>query len=303
MSNSILQLRDVSFAYTSNEFILNGMSMHVPEGSIYGFLGANGAGKTTTFKAILGLLKGYSGNIDFQGSNIRTTYPKYLAKIGTLIEAPSIYDHLDAFNNLKIWSNYYGQTKNRICEILELVKLENLGSKKAGRFSTGMRQRLGIAIALLHDPNVLILDEPTNGLDPFGVEALRGILFDLNKQGKTIVVSSHILSEIEKTANHLGILKDGKMLFEGTKSELHNLRNTNLEVKFTIDSSAKLETLKDIHSYRIISDQVIEMHVSNKNEIPMIVKYLIENDINIYAVNQKNIALQDLFLSINNTQN
>ena len=225
MDNNIIHIENLTFGYSSNELVINGLNLDVPKGSIYGFLGANGAGKTTTLKMILSLIKSYSGKISVFGKNTKSEYPKYLQQVGSLIENPSFYGHLSAKENLKIWSNYFHSDQNRIQEVLDIVDLGKHSNKKTEQYSTGMKQRLGLATALLHDPQLLILDEPTNGLDPMGIIELRKVLNRLNDEGKTIILSSHILPEVEKIVSHLGILKNGGLVFEGTIAELHAKRD------------------------------------------------------------------------------
>jgi len=195
--------------------------MTVPTGAIYGFLGPNGAGKTTTLRLILGLLRRQSGQIHVFGQGLEHNRAAVLSRIGSSIEVPSIYDALTAAENLEVWRLAFGCDRSRIGTVLELVGLTETGAKRASQFSLGMKQRLAIAIALLHQPRLLILDEPTNGLDPHGIIEVRKLLRKLNQeQGITVLVSSHLLSEIEKLVTHLGIINRGRMAFEGTLAEL-----------------------------------------------------------------------------------
>jgi lantibiotic transport system ATP-binding protein len=190
----------------AREPILREVSLQVPLGSIFGLLGPNGAGKTTTLRLLLGLLRVKSGSI-------KMSFDK--RDIGSCIESPSLYAHLSARENLAIWQTVYRCAEKRIDEVLQLVRLEETGRKPAGRFSLGMKQRLGLAIALLHQPRLLILDEPSNGLDPHGMLEMRELLLRLNKEGTTILVSSHLLGEVEKLVTHLAILHRGTLRFQG----------------------------------------------------------------------------------------
>src|SRR5262245_35719494 len=197
--------------------VLRGVNLTVPEGSIYGFLGPNGAGKTTTLRLVLGLLSRQEGSILVFGQTLEQHRLAILQQLGSSIETPSVYGHLTAFENLEIWRRVFRCDRRRIREVLELVDLAGTGSKRAERFSLGMKQRLGIAVALLHEPSLLVLDEPTNGLDPHGILEMRRLLASLNReQGVTILVSSHILSEIERLVTHVGVIHRGTMRFEGT---------------------------------------------------------------------------------------
>src|SRR6187551_2779724 len=190
----ILKTHDLVHSFSNDEVVLNGISLRVEESSIYGFLGPNGAGKTTTLRLVLGLLKVQQGSIEIFGEDFEKNRVKSLRKIGSMIESPSIYSHLTAEENLRLLQKVYQCPRTRIAEVLELVGLANTGRKKAGEFSLGMKQRLSIAIALLNSPWLLILDEPTNGLDPNGIIESRELLRRLNREsGITIVISSHLL--------------------------------------------------------------------------------------------------------------
>lgn len=194
-----IETEQLSFQYSKNEMIINNIDLKVPQSSIYGFLGPNGAGKTTTLKLLLGLLKQNTGSIKIFEQPFENNRIEILKKIGSLIEAPSFYSHLTAIENLRILQRVFQCSKSRIYEVLDIVGLSSVSKKKTINFSFGMKQRLGIAIALLHSPELLILDEPTNGLDPNGIIEIRELLIKLQKENNiTILVSSHLLSEVEK---------------------------------------------------------------------------------------------------------
>ena len=203
---------------------VNGVSLNIPKGQVYGLLGPNGAGKSTTLKMITGILKPTDGEIFFDG---KLWSRDALSEIGALIENPPIYDNLSARENLKVRSLLLGVGEERIDEVLKIVSLENTGKKKSGQFSLGMKQRLGIAMALLGNPKLLILDEPTNGLDPIGIEELRELIRSFPKQGITVILSSHILSEVQLIADHVGIISDGVLGYEGPLNQ-----NVDLETLF-----------------------------------------------------------------------
>lgn len=190
----------------NGQMAVNNVSLNIEKNSIYGLLGPNGAGKSTTLKMITGILKPTSGNIEFDGHEWKR---KDLNNIGALIEMPPLYDNLTAYENLKVRTTLLGLDEERIHEVLQVVRLTNTGKKKAGQFSLGMRQRLGIAIALLNHPKLLILDEPTNGLDPVGIEELRELIRSFPAKGITVILSSHILSEVQQIADHVGIISGG----------------------------------------------------------------------------------------------
>ncbi|MBS1661221.1 MAG: ATP-binding cassette domain-containing protein [Bacteroidetes bacterium] len=228
-----LETKGLCHHYSADQPILQDVGLRVPEGSIYGFLGPNGAGKTTTLKLALGLLKKQQGEIFIFGQSFEAHRIGILQKIGSLIETPSLYGHLDAKENLRVFQKTYRCSPGRIEIVLRDTGLAETGRKKAGQFSLGMKQRLAIAIALLNDPKLLILDEPTNGLDPGGIIAMRELLKTLNRErGVTILVSSHLLSEISKLVTHAGVIRQGRLVFQGTMAELHGLGDGDLENTF-----------------------------------------------------------------------
>ena len=234
-----LETSDVSHRF-ANQDVLRGVSMQVPAGSIYGFLGPNGAGKTTTLRLILGLLRRQQGEIRIFGKPFESDRIAILRNVGSLIESPSLYDHLSAVENLRLMQLVHRCPESRIREVLELVGLDKTGRKRAKQFSLGMRQRLAIAGALLHRPSLIILDEPTNGLDPSGIIEIRNLLIELNRRhGCTILVSSHLLSEIDRLATHVGILGRGKLLFQGTVEELRRHRQEVLSVRVSTSDNAE----------------------------------------------------------------
>ena len=200
----------------SKELIIQDISLTVHQHNVYGLLGPNGAGKSTILKVLVGLLKPTEGHIQFNGGQWER---KVLKDIGFLIEQPPIYGNLSAKENLKIHTILLGLPDIRINEVLEIVDLTKTGKKPASKFSMGMKQRLGIAIAILNKPKLLILDEPTNGLDPLGIQELRELIKSFPKMGMTVIISSHILSEIEQLADEIGIINQGKLCYQGKLPE------------------------------------------------------------------------------------
>lgn len=295
-----VELNNINFAYRKNELILNNISMQVPKGSIYGFLGANGAGKSTTLRLILGLMKPQQGKISVFGNNINDSYPKHLSGVGSMIESASLYEHLSATDNLRIAGKYFGVHKSKIEPILELVKLQDAKKKKVKDFSTGMKQRLGLAIALQHDPELLILDEPTNGLDPNGIIALREILHQLSEQNKTILLSSHILSEVEKIVNRVGIINDGHIAFEGSLAALQSEKSKNLRVRFKVSDVGRAIAI--CHGYEILKSDAYEYELiaGHRDELAKMVKDLVQNNIDVYEVAPIASDLENMFLSVVN---
>ena len=206
---------------------VNNVSITVRENSIYGLLGPNGAGKSTTLKMITGMLRPTSGKVLFNGHEWNR---KDLEQIGALIETPPLYENLSAVENLEVRAKLLNIPKTRIDKVLKMVDLQNTGRKKAGQFSMGMKQRLGIAIALLNSPKLLILDEPTNGLDPIGIQELRSLIRSFPSKGITVILSSHILSEVQLIADDIGIISNGILGYEGPMNKDENLENLFVEV-------------------------------------------------------------------------
>ena len=221
MGKNILETRNLSKKF-GNQLVVNNISLQVKENCIYGLLGPNGAGKSTTLKMITGMLHKSSFN-DHIWSR------KDLEQIGALIELPPLYENLSARENLKVRTMLLGLPESRIDEVLQIVGL-NTGKKRSGKFSLGMKQRLGIAIALLNNPKLLILDEPTNGLDPLGIQELREMILGFPKQGITVILSSHNISEVEQVADYIGIICEGELKYQDIKDSQESLENLFLEV-------------------------------------------------------------------------
>ena len=209
------------------QMAVNNVSLNIRRNSIYGLLGPNGAGKSTTLKMITGILKPTSGSIEFDGHPWQRGD---LTQIGALIETPPLYENLTAYENLKVRTTMLGLPDKRIDEVLHIVRLTDTGKKRAGQFSLGMKQRLGIAIALLNNPQLLILDEPTNGLDPVGIEELRELIRSFPEKGITVILSSHILSEVQQIADHVGIIANGVLGYENELLTGENLEQLFMDV-------------------------------------------------------------------------
>lgn len=220
--NTIVQTHSLSKKYAQN-YVVHDLNMAVKQGTIYGFLGANGAGKSTTLKMLLGLVHATSGEITLFGQQFNSKNRiEILKNIGSLIESPSYYGHLTAKENLKIYTTILNLPEKNIDEVLKIVRLQQQQNKKTSAYSLGMKQRLGLATALLSFPKLLILDEPTNGLDPAGIQEMRELIRSLYLQyGMTIIVSSHLLSEIDRLAEDIGIIANGKMVYQGSLEQLH----------------------------------------------------------------------------------
>ena len=301
--------------------ILKNVSLEVQEGDILGFIGPNGAGKTTTIKLILGLQKITSGEVKINGYDIKKDYEKAIEKVGTIVENPDLYMYMSGLENLKIIARLYKNVdQKRVEEVIKLVGLENRIKDKVSKYSLGMRQRLGIAQAILHKPNLLILDEPTNGLDPEGIKQLRDLLTKLAKEEKmAILISSHNLAELESFCNKVSIIQngeiietstleeakrvDGKMIYEieldstaGVEkildnSALEHIKEDNLQQKQDTREISKQES----KNVEIIDSNIIKIYAS-KEEIPEIVVKLVNNNKKIYKVCEDLTSLEDAFL-------
>ena len=298
-ATAIIKTAQLNFSFTAGSKTLDNVNLEVPQGSIYGFLGPNGAGKTTTLRLLLGLLRNQQGKIELFGKEFASNRIEILKRLGSLIEQPSLYLHLTAKENLEIYRLIYLSSKNRIGEVLKMVGLENTGKKRTKQFSLGMKQRLSIAIALLHEPELLILDEPTNGLDPNGIIETRELIKKLNKEHNvTVLVSSHILNEVERMATHVGIIHKGKMLFQGTLNDLQKMktRQTLLEIE-TSNNGRAAELLQQQFAAEQKENKVI-LPFQNKEQAAAINKLLVQQDIDVYALHPQQNDLEQLFIDI-----
>ncbi|KEO77503.1 MULTISPECIES: lantibiotic protection ABC transporter ATP-binding protein [Paenibacillus] len=226
MDNIILQTKNLCKTFRRQQAV-NNVTLSIQENSVYGLLGPNGAGKSTTLKMLTGMLRPTGGEILFQG---KPWSRKDLDQIGALIESPPLYENLTARENLKVRTTLLGLPDSRIDEVLKIVDLTHTGKKRSGQFSMGMKQRLGIAIALLNHPKLLILDEPTNGLDPIGIQEQRELIRSFPKQGITVILSSHILSEVEQIVDHVGIIAGGILAYQEAVTPGQDLESLFMQI-------------------------------------------------------------------------
>ena len=226
MNDLILETNNLTKKF-GRQAAVHGVSLQIERNTVYGLLGPNGAGKSTTLKMILGLLRPTQGEILFDGERWKR---EHLAKIGSLIETPALYGNLTAVENLMVHTRLMGIPKDKIYEVLETVDLKDTGRKRAAQFSFGMKERLGIAIALLGDPRLLILDEPTNGLDPVGIQELRELIETFPQRGMTVILSSHILSEVAQVVDNIGIINRGPLMFQGKPNPNEDLEEFFMKV-------------------------------------------------------------------------
>jgi len=297
----VISTQNLTFTF-GNQIVVKSLSLQVPEGSIYGFLGPNGAGKTTTIKLLLNLLKTQEGSISVFDLELQSNRIKILSQIGSLIEQPAIYLHLSGKENLMNRALLLQVPETRVDEMLKLVHLQDAANKKAGQYSLGMKQRLGIALALLSDPKLLILDEPTNGLDPNGIIEIRELLMKLTSEyKKTVFISSHLLAEIQKMATHVGIINHGELMFQGSIGELEALSKplVQIETDRTVDAANFLK--KNNFPVADVNDHHLFIPYSSKENMGEINALLNQNGYTIYSINKQQQDLEKLFLAI--TQN
>lgn len=296
----ILETRGLTHSFSESDRVLKGVSLEVSEGSIYGFLGPNGAGKTTTLRLILGLLTKQDGEILVFGKDFARHRVESLRKIGSMIESPSIYSHLTARENLDLLRIVYRCPASRIGEVLDLVGLADTGNKRAGQFSLGMKQRLSIAIALLNDPSLLILDEPTNGLDPNGIIEIRALLKRLNTDhGITIVVSSHLLSEIERLVSHIGIINHGEMLFQGTLDELKQKQQRSTHIHLETDNERSTRViLSDFGVEASFSEGKFSLPALPREKVAALNRELVAKGVEVFEIAIVKNDLERIFIDM-----
>ncbi|MBG9791446.1 bacitracin ABC transporter ATP-binding protein [Paenibacillus dendritiformis] len=277
------------------------VTMSIKKGDIYGFIGKNGAGKTTLIRMITGLINPTSGTVEMFGQPISRGNKDFLERIGTIIEFPGSYQNLTARENLEMHRRLMRVTdKKRIDEVLELVNLQHVLNKKVKGFSLGMKQRLGIARALLHKPEFLILDEPTNGLDPVGIKEIRQLIIDLAKtHGITILVSSHILSEIHQMVTRIGIINNGHLLEEVGYEAIQERSRHFIEAKVSDDKKAAylLENHFAIENYSVIEPGIVRIYESLDNS-SIINKIFVQNDIDVTEIRISKDTLEEYFLKL-----
>lgn len=291
--NNILKIENLNTSYGQN-LVLKDINLEIKEGSIFGLIGPNGAGKSTLMKSILGLVEKNSGKITLYGKEINEKNQKETNKnLGSLIEAPSFYDHLTAYDNLDLICDMKNINKDKIDKTLRDVGLIKSKDKKVREFSLGMKQRMGIAIALIGNPKFLILDEPINGLDPYGIEEMRDLFKSIVKNSNTsILISSHILDEIEKISTHIGILKKGSLTYSGSLEEYRELHPPVIVLKTS--DNLKASKILALSQENIIDDYLV-LGNKSKEEVAKIIKTLVK-DLDIYRVEKRKESLEKLFI-------
>lgn len=281
--------------------IVSEISLELKAGEIFGFLGPNGAGKTTTIRMIVGLSKITEGDVYISGHSVRSDFKKAIREVGCIVENPELYKYMSGLDNLKMFAKLYGIDRSRIDEVVKTVDLENAIRDKVKTYSLGMKQRLGIAQALLHRPKLLILDEPTNGLDPAGIKEMRELLRSLaQKEGLTVFISSHILAEMQQMCDRVGIINHGHIVTVKTVDEILSLANDSAKTSLVIrtnDNTKSAEIIKGLGiEYAAGSDGI---HVeADKDKVPEIVTALAGAGIAVYGMDSKEQSLEDVFMKL-----
>ena len=297
MSNTVLEIKNVT-KFFGKKKIIDNISLDVKEGEIYGFLGPNGAGKTTTIKMALGLLSIDEGTIKINGYDIKKSFEKAMENIGGIVENPDMYNYMTGRENLKLYARIRNVKTERIDEVIKLVDMEKAADQKVGKYSLGMKQRMGLALTLLHSPKVLILDEPTNGLDPVGIKSLRDILKKVAKEQKTaIFVSSHIIGEMQAMCDKIAMIKNGKIIkISDIDTLLKNDDNGKIECIVKAKQTEKALTIIKEQVTQDVKQEENEIIVTiNKTDISKITKLLVSNDVDVESITEKETTLEDIF--------
>ncbi len=317
MSENLLKIQNVKKAYRKYNLFgkeiskfsaLNGLNLNVEKGQIYGFLGPNGAGKTTTIKCIIGILEADSGNIIIDGKNIKGNNLYFKNKIGFLPEQVGLYGRLTAKESLQFYGGFYNLNENEIekrgKKLLAKLGLEKDSNRRVGEYSLGMRKRLALCIALLNEPEILVLDEPTSGLDPRGVKSLRIVLKELNRKGLTIILSSHVLTEVQEICTHVGIINKGKLIREESIDEISKeiekksiklllkVKEFNKEHSKELSKNKKIKNIKQRNNGKH-EEIILELKEEN---IPWVTDYLVSKGIQIFSIEPQKNSLEDIFL-------
>jgi lantibiotic transport system ATP-binding protein len=297
MSEIIIETKNLLKKYRGRAAVEN-LNLNIRKGEIYGFLGPNGAGKTTTIRLLLGLISPTSGAIEMFGKDLRKERLNILRRVGSLVESPSYYGHLSAVQNLEAIRRILDVPKSRIAEVLEIVSLTGEERRPVKGFSLGMKQRLGIASALLGNPELLILDEPTNGLDPSGIQEIRDLIKRMPEEhGITVLVSSHLLSEIELMADTVGIIRQGRMVYQDSISNLQ--QQAAGEMRLIVSEPEGALAVARLRGYEgALQKGTLSFSRMNDDNVSYLVKTLVEHGHSIYRVEERRQSLEDFFLQV-----
>ena len=295
MSKVVLKCENLN-KKLSNKTRITDVSFSVYENDILGFIGPNGAGKTTIIKLILGLYRYDSGTVEINGYDLKKDFVKAISGVGAIIENPDLYMYMTGYENIMISAKIYNIEKEQIDKVVKLVGLEDKINEKVSKYSLGMRQRLGIAQAIVHNPKILILDEPTNGLDPEGIIDLNNLLKKLAQSGMAIMISSHILSELELLCNKVCFINNGRIINYKTMFELQTLANNNNNYIIELNT-IKLNKILENYDYKIIDSDHIELSI-DRSELNKFIKFLLDNNVEIYEIKKQVLSLKNIFLNM-----
>jgi ABC-2 type transport system ATP-binding protein len=293
-SDLVIESRGLTKRYGDALVAVDGLDLRVRRGEVYGFLGPNGAGKTTTLRMLLGLVRASSGSATVLGAAPGS--PEGLARIGALVEAPAFYPYLSGRENLRVLAGHARVPEVRVDAVLEEVRLEGRAGDRFDTYSLGMKQRLGVAAALLKDPELLILDEPTNGLDPAGMAEMREFMRSLGKGDRTLVLSSHLMSEVEQVSDRVGVIRDGSLVAEGTVEELRGRAGLRLRVEPIAAAARLLGKLPGVDAVTNAGG-VIDLAVDTARA-PAINRALVEAGIDVAEIYRRQASLEDVFLEL-----
>ncbi|MEC0245307.1 ABC transporter ATP-binding protein [Paenibacillus chitinolyticus] len=297
MNEMIIQTFGLSKQYKRRSAVDN-VNLQIRKEDIYGFLGPNGAGKTTTIRMLLGLIRPTKGTVQLFGKDLRKEKLAILRKVGSLVEYPSYYGHLTAYENLEAIRRILDVPKQRIDEVLAIVRLTKEAKRPVKGYSLGMKQRLGIAAALLGSPELLVLDEPTNGLDPSGILEIRELIKSMPQQyGVTVLVSSHLLSEVDQMASRVGIIRGGSMIFEDTIESLR--RKAGGQIRIAVDAPQQaLRTAASAGCFAVADESSLLLEEAPDEKIAQVVTGLVQAGHSVYRVEEKKKSLEDFFLDL-----
>lgn len=301
MTEGVIETSSVSRRF-GKVVAVDGVDLCVLPKSVYGFLGPNGAGKTTTIRMLLGLIRPDGGEIRVLGQSLTRNRLAVLQQVGALVEAPSLYPHLTGRENLEVTRRLIGAWPEQIDRVLEIVKLEQDADRLVRGYSMGMRQRLGIALALLNEPDLLILDEPTNGLDPAGIREMRDLIARMpQEQGLTVFLSSHLLSEVEQIATHIGIINQGRMLFQGTLDDLHARRREQVSLGVNRLTEAIEVLTRAGWSPRLNGNRRLHIPIKRRDEPARLNALLVGQGFEVDHLSVDQPSLEDIFLELTQT--
>lgn len=300
MNDQILMTNDLTKRYKKHMSV-DGLNLRIKRGQIYGFLGPNGAGKTTTIRMLLGLIKPTKGNIEVFGQSLKKNRIQILQRIGSLVESPTYYGNLTGRENLEAVRRLRDLPEKRVNEVLEIVRLTKVANRLTKEYSLGMKQRLGIAAAMLSNPDLLILDEPTNGLDPSGIQEIRELIKELPEAGMSVLVSSHLLSEIDQMATQVGIINNGKMIFQDSIERLRQKQNPLLRVGVS-DVIKANAILKEQGIKADLQDDFLWLSQTEPAFVSEINSTLVHSGVSVYRLEEVKRTLEDIFLELTGSE-